>query len=150
MGKKLELAGLQFGLLTVLREDGKAKNGHYKWLCRCQCGRLTTVFSFNLKKGHTTSCGCLKGRHVHGHSFVGNRSLTYNSWHMMKQRCTNPNHGAYKWYGERGIQIWTQWNTFKNFLADMGVRPEGHTLSRIDHDKDYCPGNCEWALAGTH
>src|SRR6187549_2678679 len=74
----------------------------------------------------------------------------YGSWVNMKDRCTNPNATAYPWYGERGITFCREWETFEGFLADMGPRPEGHSISRIDHDGNYEPSNCEWAPHGSH
>jgi len=62
----------------------------------------------------------------------------------MRQRCRDPAREDYRLYGGRGIRVCKRWNDFANFLADMGERPEGHQLSRIDHDGDYKPGNVEW------
>lgn len=81
----------------------------------------------------------------HGHYCNGKRSPTYNSWRAMKYRCLYTTHPFYPDYGGRGITICDAWLTFVNFLADMGERPEGKTLERIDVDGNYEPGNVTWS-----
>lgn len=82
---------------------------------------------------------------THGHAVGGKRSPTYNSWRAMIYRCTYERHPYYPDYGGRGITVCDRWRTFANFLADVGIRPEGLTLERVDVDGNYEPGNVTWA-----
>ena len=86
----------------------------------------------------------------HGHGGRGKQSPTYISWHLMKQRCLNPNSPVFKWYGGKGVTVCDQWLEFVNFLEDMGERPGGYEISRLDHAKDYEPGNVMWELKADH
>lgn len=86
---------------------------------------------------------------IHGHGGRGKRTPTYNSWRAMIYRCTYDRHPFYPSYGGRGITVCPQWRTFTNFLADMGTRPAGMTLERLDVDGNYEPGNVQWADAYT-
>ena len=84
--------------------------------------------------------------------FMGHRlsrSATYKSWGMMKVRCLNPNYSRYADYGGRGIKICKRWMQFSNFLSDMGIRPDGTTLDRINVNAGYMPSNCRWATRKT-
>lgn len=82
---------------------------------------------------------------IHGHSQRFYRSKTYNTWAKMKSRCYDKNHASFYLYGEKGITVCPKWHTFKGFLDDMGERPEGLTLDRIDGTLGYSKSNCKWS-----
>ena len=146
--KVIDLTGQRFAYLSVIRRNG-SKSNFAAWECLCDCGNVTTVAGVNLRKGHTTSCGCAVVKHLlqmnctHGQT----GSPTYRSWAKMKSRCYDNQDIGFALYGGRGITVCERWQTFENFLADMGTRPSGMTLDRVDPNGNYEPGNCKWSTA---
>jgi hypothetical protein len=145
VSKLIDLTKRRFGRFIVFRRVENDKNGNLYWLCKCDCGQEKVVGGNDLKSGGTKSCGCLRRQTMHGHKKRGKITGTYISWRRMIQRCTNPNDKDYHYYGGRGITVYKRWLRFENFLKDMGERPEGYTIDRINNNKGYYKLNCRWA-----
>ena len=135
-----------FGWLFALRPAFKDKTDNWQWLCWClKCLKTTVVDGTNLRSGNSRQCDQCKHK-KHGHC-IPKPSPTWSSWQAMRQRCTNEKTRGYRFYGAKGIKVCERWHKFENFLADLGVRPEGTTLGRLNDEGDYEPGNAFWQTA---
>lgn len=155
MGKRKDMLGVTFGLLTVLAESEPSYRGNgapiRRFICRCACGSERSYTGQNLNSGQSTTCGCVRAKHGHRRANNGADTPTYATWRAMLHRCNDPKHSAYGRYGGAGVTVCDQWSDpdtgFQTFLRDMGERPEGCTLDRRDNGKGYSPDNCRWATS---
>lgn len=150
----INMKGLRFGRLQVIKWEGTDAQRGAMWRCRCDCGNEIIVRRRNLVvKGNTLSCGCHRidiqriRRTKHGNTKSGEpKSKEYACWGNILQRCYNPRHRAFKSYGAKGVQVCEAWrHDFAAFLASVGSAPFAKAyIDRIDPFGNYEPGNVRW------
>lgn len=135
-----DISGRMFGWVTPVRIVGRDTQGGAVWLCKCKCGKQVKRARRQLLSRKTVSCGCFFFQKRGGKK----DHPSYQPWRGMLARCRDTGHKNFRHYKARGITVCTRWEVFENFAKDMGPRPAGLTLGRIDNDKGYYPGNCRW------
>lgn len=147
---RLDLVGTRFHRLNVIAFS-HVSNGNSMWVCKCDCGKLTTVSAPNLKHC-TKSCGChltdiLISRNKENSTHNMSKTKEFKTWQAIQQRCHNPNDKDYEKYHGRGITVCKEWrNSFKQFFNDMGLCPsDKNSIDRINNNGNYEHGNCRWS-----
>lgn len=154
MSKITNEAGNRYGRLFVIGFHS-IKKRRARWNCICDCGRQKVALGYTLRNGKTKSCGCYHVDRVRescmthgstvGRVYTGKVPTEYSTWNNIKQRCLNLNNKNFDRYGGRGIKICKRWLNFKNFIKDMGQKPNlKSTINRKNNNGNYTSKNCHW------
>jgi hypothetical protein len=120
MKNLIDIKGQRFGRLVAIK---RIQTSPQKWQFRCDCGAIKEVFLNNVRHGHTRSCGCARASNG-----KPSRTATYRAWKKIFE-----------------FEVCKRWRKYDNFLADMGIRPEGQYLNRKNLQKSFCKSNCFWS-----
>lgn len=156
MTVRTDYTGQRFGRLVVIaRSEEKNHRGRTVWRCVCDCGGEKACEGQHLVRGSIASCGCLADESRHRRPSPNRKhGLTHTTmwtiWKDMVRRCYDETDPAFSHYGGRGITVCERWrHDVAAFAGDMGARPPGMMIERVDNDRGYELGNCIWADAIT-
>lgn len=150
---RIDMTGLRYGRLVGVAFSHTSRSGRAQWLFSCDCGSEHVADGGNVRSGGTASCGCLHREvcaarlTVHGRRAAKRHDPTYRAWQEINTYCSNPASPRYRDFGGAGLRVCAAWTRdFERFLKDVGERPAGMNLVRLDATTGFEPGNCRWAV----